>query len=125
MIKEISDLKSIELFSAHIIINNFSKTYGYYIDNNLVGFINFSIIYDRAELNYIFTNEHFRNKKIATNLINKMLSECMNLKNITLEVSIDNTKALNLYNKFGFIIVTKRDKYYNGKDAYLMMKEVN
>ena len=44
--------------------------------------------------------------------------------NITLEVSIKNTEAYNLYLKNGFIEVATREKYYNGVDALLMLKKL-
>ena len=39
---------------------------------------------------------------------------------ITLEVNVDNTPAIKLYEKFGFEIVNTRKKYFNDKDSYLM-----
>ena len=53
-----------------------------------------------------------------------MLSNLSNVINITLEVNINNIGAINLYLKNGFKVVSKREKYYDGTDAYLMLKEV-
>lgn len=44
-------------------------------------------------------------------------------ESITLEVRENNTAAIHLYEKNGFMEVTKRKGYYsNGEDAYLMIK---
>lgn len=126
MITKITDFKLLELFSKYIYINDpFLNCYGYYIGDDLVSIILFSIQYDRAELNYIWTDEKYRNQGIATKLINKMFCDCRDLNNITLEVDIKNIEAINLYRKFGFIDISIRKRYYeNGNDALLMMKEM-
>ena len=45
--------------------------------------------------------------------------------NITLEVKIDNYKAVYLYHKYNFVEVAKRQNYYNGTDALLMQLIIN
>ena len=91
----------------------------------LIAFIVFSIQYDRAELNYLWTSIEYRNKGYASLLMKKMLELCGNLTNITLEVDVENTYAINLYILFGFKEVAIRKHYYNnGNDALLMMKEM-
>ena len=47
----------------------------------------------------------------------------MNLKTFTLEVNVENTPAIKLYEKFGFKNLGIRKKYYNNTtDAYIMTK---
>ena len=44
-------------------------------------------------------------------------------KNIYLEVNVENTQAIKLYEKFGFKNLGIRKKYYNNTtDAYIMTK---
>ena len=45
-------------------------------------------------------------------------------EDISLEVRISNKKAINLYEKYGFIQINVRKSYYANpiEDAYLMMK---
>lgn len=101
----------------------FSKYYVYVNNQNIIGFINYSIYYDRAELNYIWVKEEYRNKKIASKMMEYMLEECENLKNITLEVRADNL-AIKLYKKYDFKKVAIRKMYYGKEDAILMLREM-
>ena len=45
----------------------------------------------------------------------------LNLKELTLEVNEHNLNAIKLYEKFGFIKVGLRKKYYNRTDNALIM----
>ncbi len=104
----------------------FKKVFVYELDSNVVGFIDYSIIYERVELNYIYVNEGYRNKKIASKLMNWMIDDAISsgCENITLEVSISNLKAINLYEKNGFIKQAIRPNYYQASDGILMMKKL-
>lgn len=108
------------------VINHvFNQTYIAYIDKQIVGFIIFALIYDRGELLDLYVNPNFRHRGIASTLIKKMLTKTNNCTNISLEVRKDNDIAYELYSKFGFKTVAVRERYYNGIDGYLMVKEVN
>lgn len=103
--------------------NIYEKNHVYLHNNAPIGLISFSVIYDRIELDYIWVKKEFRNKKIASKLLEYML-QIEGINSYSLEVAIDNINAINLYKKYGFNIVSTRKKYYNNKDAYLMVKEV-
>ncbi len=102
--------------------NIFSKYFIYEEKNNIIGFINYSDLYDRFELNYIYVKEDYRNKGIASKLMDKMLEigNDKNIDNITLEVNVTNESAIGLYKKYNFIEITVRKGYYNGVDGILM-----
>lgn len=101
--------------------NPFARIFVYFVDNKIVGYIYYSVIYDRIELNQIEVLFEYRNKGIATILMEKLLAEALD---ITLEVRIDNEIAINLYRKFGFEKVAIRKGYYNGVDGILMERRV-
>ncbi len=105
--------------------NEYSKEYVYVIDNKIVGFIIYEYIYDRIELDYIYVLPEYRKNSIASKLMNHMIdfSSKANCLNITLEVNENNQSAINLYKKFGFVVVATRKGYYNGQDGYLMIRE--
>lgn len=106
-----------------LVDNTFNKDYIYVIDDNPIGLISFSVIYDRIELNYIWVAETYRDQGIASKMM-EFMCNYKDITNITLEVRVDNIAAINLYKKYGFQIVSIRKKYYGNKDAYLMMKEM-
>ena len=95
-------------------------------DNEVIAFISYQLLYERAELNYIFVKNEERRKGIASKLIEYMIADCESneVKTIDLEVNSLNKNAIKLYEKYGFKVINIRPKYYNGVDALLMIKEV-
>lgn len=90
-------------------------------DNKIIGFLMFTKVYETIDIIAIVVAKEYRNHKYASTMIDYMISEYNNdLKIITLEVNVDNTPAIKLYEKFGFEIVNTRKKYFNDKDSYLM-----
>ena len=106
--------------------NPFSKEAQYINNNETLGIINYSIIYERMEIDNVFIKEDYRGKGIGTKLMSYLVYEAIHNKvvNITLEVRVSNTIAINLYKKFGFREVAIRKYYYGDEDAILMEKQV-
>lgn len=131
MIQEIINLEELNelfnlFFKGKLEKNDFQKYYVYKINNEIIGFIIYSIIYDRCELDYIGIVDKYKNKGYAKKLMNFMIDDCKKNKclNITLEVNEKNITAINLYKKFNFKEVAKRNNYYGKNNALLMMLEV-
>lgn len=95
-------------------------------EQEIIGYLSFSLLYDKAEVNYIFIKEEYRKKGYAFNLMNELIEYCKdkNVENITLEVSKENSGALILYTKCGFKKVAIRKGYYAGVDAILMERKM-
>lgn len=106
--------------------NQFTNYLTYLVNGEPVAFINYYIMYERAEIININVLEEYQNQKIASKLLEYMVNECIshNVKSITLEVKETNIKAIHLYEKFGFSKVAVRRKYYQGIDGILMEKEL-
>lgn len=119
MLRLINDYGSINICEYKFSYNDFEKVYGYYIDDILVGVIDFSLIYDRIELNYIFVKEKYRNRGIASKMIEFLISYDLS---ISLEVDEKNISAINLYEKFGFKKEAIRKNYYGLNDGILMVR---
>lgn len=102
--------------------NPFLKNFVYLFNGEVVGLISYSFIYDRIELEYIWVKDSYRNRGLASKMMDKMFEE--NVKNITLEVRISNLSAINLYKKYGFVVASLRHNYYGDEDAYLMVREM-
>ena len=120
-----------EIFAKFTILNDFqnnpfSKYLLYLIDDKIVGFINYYLIYDRMEIVNFNVLEFFQNMHIGSNLLLKVIeiATLKKLKNITLEVRKDNQKAIYLYEKNGFKKTSIRKNYYNDVDGILMEKEL-
>lgn len=102
-------------------MQDYNKIYIATDHEKVVGMLMAIVLYDTCEIENIIVLEEYRNRKIATNLIDYLISEFSDsIKIITLEVAIDNQKAINLYKKFGLEIISTRKNYYDNKDAYLM-----
>ena len=106
--------------------NVFEKCFIYKLDDKIIGFIDFSDLYDRLELNYIWVKPEYRGLKHAHILMDYMFNyakEKDNISNVTLEVSVNNDIAINLYEKYEFKKTAIRKQYYNGVDGILMMRK--
>lgn len=122
----VQEIKNLNLCSSFNIIGDSSSTFfhlfGYFVNDNLVGLLEFNHMYERLEIVNIFVIDKYRNNGIGYSLIEKLinygkLNKCYN---ITLEVNERNKNAISLYHKLGFVDVAKRVGYYDGVDGILM-----
>ena len=107
------------------IVNDNTKFFFDKEKNEVVGFAGISVIFDEATLNNIVVKKSCRGKGIGGEMLETLIDLCsdMNLKTFTLEVNVENTPAIKLYEKFGFKNLGIRKKYYNNTtDAYIMTK---
>ena len=106
--------------------NPFARKIEYVIDDKSVGYLEYSLIYDRMEIDNFCVLDEYRNQGIGTKLLAHLVSLAINYRvvNITLEVRISNDIAINLYKKFGFREVALRKFYYGDEDGILMEKQV-
>ncbi len=121
--KSIHQLKDSKLLSKETVTDELKNNpFGKYLileeDSQIIGYIYYSDIYERAEINQFEVQVINRNCGNGTRLL-KNLIELVD-KNITLEVKKDNIVALKLYKKMGFEEKAIRKKYYNGIDGILM-----
>jgi len=87
-----------------------------------LGYINFEVVLDEINLIKICVLSEFRNYKIASRLMEKMIQykKENNIEKIFLEVSEKNKPAIKLYEKFNFKLLTTRKNYYkSGEDAFI------
>lgn len=122
MITNITQYDELNKLSDYKITNNsFNKVIAYCDNDVIIGYLDYSVMYERAEINYIFIKNEYRHKGIASKLINYML-QVIDVDSITLEVRIDNYSALALYKKFNFKEVSIRKNYYDDVDGILMIR---
>lgn len=106
--------------------NPFRRRVEYIIDDKSVAYMEYSIIYDRMELDNIKVEDEYRKQGIGTKMMAHLVSLAIEyrVENITLEVRVSNEIARNLYKKFGFREVAMRKYYYGDEDGILMEKNV-
>lgn len=106
--------------------NPFSKYLICYLDSEIVGFLNYTLIYDRIEIININIEKEQQRKGYASNLMERLIeiADENDVYNITLEVNKENEKAIKLYKKYNFIDIAIRKGYYNGTDGILMERRM-
>lgn len=109
---------SIEYLINEINNNPFAKILILKEADEVIGYIYYSDIYERAEINQFEINSFHRNCGKGNFLLKKMIQAVE--KDITLEVKEDNYPAIALYEKNGFIKKAIRKGYYQGVDGILM-----
>ena len=90
-------------------------------NNEIIGYIYYSDIYERAEINQFEIKSIHRNCGKGDILLRSLINRLK--KDITLEVKKDNIPAIKLYKKNGFQEKAIRQGYYNGIDGILMERE--
>lgn len=95
-------------------------------ENEVIGYIGMSIVIDEGYIFNVAVRESYRNKGVATALINELVTygKKNNFSFITLEVRKSNLPAISLYTKFGFLKAGERKDYYSNpkENAILMTK---
>ena len=106
--------------------NPFARKIEYVIEDDVIGYLDYSLIYDRIEIDNFMVMDEYRNQGIGTKLMSYLIYLAIELRvvNITLEVRVSNNIAINLYKKFGFREVALRKYYYGDEDGILMEKQV-
>ena len=106
--------------------NSFSRQLVCVKDENIVGILLYSVMYERTEIDYICVKKEYRNKNIATDLINEMFTILIqeNVETVSLEVRKSNIPAQNFYKKMGFSEVAIRSNYYKNEDGILMVRKL-
>ena len=101
--------------------NPFAKVLALKEENVIIGYIYYSDIYDRLEINQFEINKEYRNQGKGKYLIQYLIDK--EKKDITLEVKQDNYSAIKVYEEKGFIRKAVRKGYYNGIDGLLMERK--
>ena len=90
-------------------------------EDNIIGYIYYSDIYDRCEINQFEIDSIHRNSGKGDLLLKYLIN--LVKKDITLEVREDNIPAIKVYEKNGFVKTAIRKGYYNGVDGILMERK--
>lgn len=93
------------------------------IDNEVVGYAGIWKPIDEAHITNIVTKKEKRGMNVGTTMLKELIkiAKQESLKDITLEVNVNNEAAINLYKKYNFIECGRRKKYYNNTDDAIIM----
>lgn len=108
-------------------INPYMKCLVYEKEKKVLGFVVFSIMYEKAEIIDIAVADGSQRQNIGSQLLSAAITESNEKKcdSITLEVRSSNQKAISFYKKHGFREISMRKSYYyDGEDALVMIKMV-
>ena len=90
-------------------------------EDKIIGYLYYSDIYERCEINQFEIEDIHRNCGKGDLLLKYLINTVK--KDITLEVKEDNTPAIHVYENNGFIKTATRKGYYNGIDGILMERK--
>lgn len=105
--------------------NPFAQIYVLKEENKIIGFLDFWITFETAQLANIAVETSRQRQGLGSLLMNEMLDICDKelCETISLEVHVKNQRAISFYEHYGFIKASVRKGYYeDGCDAYLMIK---
>ena len=94
---------------------------------DIIGYVGISILYERSEITTLAIKEEYQRKGYGKKLLSYAIdiAKSKGCEVVALEVRVDNTVAIRLYEDFGFIRVRTRHHYYSdGTDAYEMAKGI-
>ena len=90
-------------------------------DSKVIGYLYYSDIFERAEINQFEIEKNYRNQGKGKLLLQEFINRIQ--KDITLEVREDNIPAIKVYEQNGFEKKAIRKGYYHGTDGILMEKK--
>ena len=110
-----------EYIKNELLNNTFGNILLYEEDNEILGYIYYSDIYDRVEINQFEIDLIHRNCGKGKKFLKKFIETVD--KDITLEVKIDNNPAIKVYEDNDFKRMAIRKGYYKGIDGILMERK--
>ena len=93
------------------------------LDDEVIGYYSFQKVFDEGYINNIAIKREYQSKGYGTKLFQDLIERAhkFEVNALTLEVEVDNDRAIKLYKKFGFQEEGRRKNFYlNKKDAIIM-----
>ncbi len=106
--------------------NDFSRIYVLEEDQMIIGYISYRVVDDKAELLNFLIRTDYQTQGHGKNLFDFVINELKaeDVKTLILEVRISNLRAINFYEKYGFIEVLTIKNYYQTEDGKVLLLEV-
>jgi ribosomal-protein-alanine acetyltransferase/2-amino-4-hydroxy-6-hydroxymethyldihydropteridine diphosphokinase len=117
-------------WTREVFVKELSNPYAIYLlaeskgllSKKILGFIGIWIVLDEMHIMTLATASKVQNQKVAQYLLLAAIEIALSshIRNLSLEVKVDNEAAKHIYEKFGFFKQGSRPKYYaDGTDAIL------
>lgn len=132
-ILEIERSQNVTILKETVILDDMSNSnntlyFGAIYNDIIVGYIAITYVIDTIDILSIVTMKNYENIGVATLLLEYIFNFAKknNVNKIFLEVRTSNTKAINLYEKNNFKLISKRKNYYTDtkEDALIYLKEI-
>lgn len=126
-IKNILEEQFDEFWNANVLASELENPLSDYIvaleNGEVVGYAGLWQPIDEGHVTNIVTKKDKRGNHIGTKMLEEIINIAKNkkLKCVTLEVNEHNQTAIKLYQKYNFVEVGKRTKYYNNQDDAIIM----
>jgi len=106
--------------------NDFSRIYVLEEDQMIIGYISYRVVDDKAELLNFLIRTDYQTQGHGKNLFDFVLNELKaeDVKTLILEVRVSNLRAINFYEKYGFLEVITIKNYYQNEDGKVLLLEV-
>lgn len=96
-------------------------------DNKIIGYCGFWRVGDEVQITNIAVLPEYRQRGIASAMLDEMTAECDDAEQIVLEVRESNTAAIGLYEKYGFESAGVRKNFYRSptENGIVMIRRKN
>ena len=116
-----------DMLYQELTLNPYAHYFVLDIDHKVAGYIGVWIEVEHSEIINFYVLDEYRSLGFGSMMLEFVIALVTNLncKNLSLEVRVSNTRAQNLYKKYGFVESHRRKEYYsNHEDAIVMILEV-
>lgn len=120
-----SDPWPLESFRTELLYNRLAAYYTARIGNTVIAYIGAWIILDEVHITTLAVDKRYRRSGVASHLLERLFSEVQSsgVRYLTLEVRPSNLAARSFYEKYGFVVLGRRKRYYIDEDALIMTRE--
>ena len=123
--KELNDNFSNLFILDNLLNSEYDKVFGYYLEDNLIGFIHINKLYENMDIVNIIIDKDYRNKGYGKELLDYVINNNKDINSIMLEVRESNKNAIEFYKNNNFKIINVRKNYYGNENALIMKRDVN
>lgn len=95
----------------------------FYDEEKIVGFIEYRVLYETADIINIAVHPNYEKKGIGTKLVERLIDSYF-IEHVMLEVRESNTNAINFYKKNKFEIIRTIKNYYGNDNALVMERKL-